>query len=113
VFKPYVARRRPTSVDFVEPENPFLTALREMPVNPGVRMHSIVGTGKLSPFGEPGDGVVDVSSARIRGVESELYVPAAHEKLHRDPDSIAEMARILRQHASECLSPDAPLASAR
>ncbi len=113
VFKPYVARRRPTSVDFVEPENPFLMALREMPVNPAVHLHSIIGTGKLSPFGEPGDGVVDVSSARIRGVESELYVPAAHEKLHRDPDSIAEMARILRQHASECLSPDAPLASAR
>lgn len=113
VFKPNVVRRRPTSVDFVEPDNPFLIALREMPVNPTVHLHSIIGTGKLVPVGEPGDGVVDVSSARCPGVESELFVPAQHEKLHRDPESIAEMARILRQHASECLSPAAPLASVR
>ena len=74
-----------------------------MPFNPAVHLHSIVGTGKLSPVGEPGDGVVDVSSARCRGVDSELFVPAQHEKLHRDPESIAEMARILRLHARECL----------
>ena len=113
IFRPALTQSRPTSVNFLEPDNPFLNALGQMPFNPTVHLHSIIGTGKLSPFGEPGDGVVDVASARIGGVESELFVPAEHEKLHRDPDSIAEMARILRQHARECLSPAAPMAMAR
>ena len=63
--------------------------------------HSIIGTGGVELLGEPGDGVVSVSSARFVGTESEIYVAAKHEKLHRDPASIAEMGRILRQHASE------------
>ena len=113
IFKPAITQSRPTTLNFLEPDNPFLNALGQMPFNPTVHLHSIIGTGKLSPFGEPGDGVVDVASARLPGVESELYVPAVHEKLHRDPDSIAEMARILRLHASECLSPAAPLTAAR
>ena len=108
VFRPYILRLRPTSVNFLEPSNPFLIAINEMPVNPEVRLHSIIGTGKLSPVGEPGDGVVDVYSVCRRGVESELYVPAQHEKLHRDPESIAEMARILREHANELASRAAP-----
>lgn len=113
IFRPALTRSRPTSVNFLEPDNPFLNALGQMPFNPTVHLHSIIGTGKLSPFGEPGDGVVDVASARIGGVESELFVPAEHEKLHRDPESIAEMARILRQHARECMSPDVPVTAAR
>ncbi len=113
VFKPAVTESRPTAVNFLEPNNPFLNALGQMPVNPAVRLHSIVGTGKLSPVGEPGDGVVSVSSARCRGVDSEWFVPAQHEKLHRDPESIVEMARILRLHANELRSPEAPLAATR
>jgi triacylglycerol esterase/lipase EstA (alpha/beta hydrolase family) len=113
VFKPAITESRPTTINFLEPDNPFLNALGQMPVNPAVRLHSIVGTGKLSPVGEPGDGVVEVSSARCRGVDSEWFVPAQHEKLHRDPESITEMARILRLHARECLSPEAPLTAAR
>ncbi len=99
IFNAWIVRSRPTSVDFVEPTNPFLIALEEMPVNPATQMHSIVGTGGLS-LGEPGDGVVTVRSARVCGVQSELLVSAKHEKLHRHPDSIAELARILRAHAA-------------
>jgi hypothetical protein len=70
-----------------------------MPINGATRLHSIIGTGGIS-LSEPGDGVVPVTSARHCG-DSELFVPAKHEKLHRDPASIAEVARILRLHAAE------------
>ena len=100
VFKPTVQRRRPTTIDLLDPESPFLQALAEMPINCATDLHSIVGTGGHSLTGEPGDGVVPVASARHCG-DSELFVPAKHEKLHRHPASIAEVARILRLHAAE------------
>src|SRR5207302_385393 len=95
-----VTRRRPTSVDLLEPTSPFLEALQEMPLKPCVHLHSIIGTGGTHLVGEETDSVVTVSSAKQCGVESEIYVPAKHEKVHRHPDSIAEVARILRLHAS-------------
>jgi pimeloyl-ACP methyl ester carboxylesterase len=98
LFRPAVTRARPTSVDLLEPSSPLLAGLRQTPVGCCVRLHSIIGTGG-SVLEEPGDGVVTVRSARHPGVLSELYVPAKHEKLHRDPESIAELARILREHA--------------
>ena len=73
-----------------------------MPVQPATRLHSIIGTGGATSWIEPNDGVVDVTSARHPGVCSERYVPAKHERLHRDPESVAEIARILRSHAA-CL----------
>jgi hypothetical protein len=70
-----------------------------MPVNRTTHLHSIVGTGGMNPLSEPGDGVVAVSSARHYG-ESELFVPAEHERVHRHPEAINEVARILRVHAA-------------
>jgi hypothetical protein len=88
----------------LNPESPILAGLARLPVNCSTRLHSIIGTGGSNPFGEAGDGVVSVSSARHYG-DSELYVPAKHEKLHHHPASIAEVARILRLHASTVASP--------
>jgi len=59
VFYPYLWRSPPTSIDLLEPENPLLMALAQMPLRQGVRLHSIIGTGGTT-FGEPGDGVVPV-----------------------------------------------------
>jgi hypothetical protein len=105
VFKPSVARRTPTTVDLLEPTSPLLLGLQQTPVNSSVRLHSIIGTGGIDKVFEPSDGVVAITSARICGVQSELLVPARHEILHRDPASIAEVARILRQHAREVAVP--------
>ena len=104
VFRPELARKRPTTIDMLEPTSPFLAALQQMPLACSVHTHSIIGTGG-SPLGGPGDGVVSVESARQAGVESEFYVPAKHEKLHRHPDSIAELLRILRLHAAASYRP--------
>ncbi|MHB8902286.1 MAG: esterase/lipase family protein [Thermoguttaceae bacterium] len=99
IFYEYLWKSAPTTIDLLEPENPLLQALSQMPVRPGVRFHSIIGTGGLSLSGEPGDGVVPVSSAKLEGVCSELFVRAYHTKLHHAPETVAEVARILRQHA--------------
>jgi len=104
VFRPIVARRRPTTIDMLDPDSPLLEALLEMPMNPRVRTNSIIGTGGVELL-EPGDGVVPVVSARQCGVESEILVPAKHEKLHRDPLTAAELLRILRKHAAEGAQP--------
>ena len=83
----------------LEPESPMLAALQEVPLNPRVRMNSIIGTG-AGPLDEPGDGVVTVESARQAGVESEWYVPAKHREIHHHPAAVAELLRILRAHAA-------------
>jgi hypothetical protein len=44
------------------------------------------------------------------GVESELYVPARHSQLQRDPATVAEITRILREHATQFTGSSAPAA---
>jgi hypothetical protein len=100
LFKPEVKRRRPTTITMLDPDSPLLTGLARMRVDCTTHLHSIIGTGGANPLSEPGDGVVAVSSARHYG-DSELLVPAKHEKLHRHPASINEVARILRMHADQ------------
>ncbi|NLX97175.1 MAG: hypothetical protein GXY83_13455 [Rhodopirellula sp.] len=101
IFYDYLWNSPPTSIDLLEPENPLAQALSQMPFRHGVRLHSIVGTGGTMLLGESGDGVVPVSSARLGNVSSELLVPVRHEKLHHSPATIAELTRILRDHAVE------------
>ncbi|MCA9236052.1 MAG: hypothetical protein KDA44_11305, partial [Planctomycetales bacterium] len=81
-----------------EPDSPFLRALAQMPMLCTTHVNSIIGTGGHAILGGPGDGVVTVASAQYPS-ESELFVDAKHEKLQRDPATISEVARILREHA--------------
>jgi pimeloyl-ACP methyl ester carboxylesterase len=104
IFAEYLWKSWPTSIDLLEPSNPLLQAFACMPYSRCVRLHSIIGTGGRTLGGESGDGLVSVSSARQAGVCSELYVPVRHEKLHRDPASVNDLMRILRQHARESSS---------
>ncbi len=104
VFYDYLQESPPTSIDLLEPSNPLVQALARMPIGCGVRYHSIIGDGGVMLSGEPGDGVVAVSSARLSGVSSELIVPVRHRDLHRDAATASELRRILREHAWE--SPD-------
>jgi pimeloyl-ACP methyl ester carboxylesterase len=97
VFKEYLWKSRPTTIDLLEPSNPMLSAMAKMRVDTCVARHSIIGTGGAALTGELSDGVVPVSSARQAGDCSELFVPARHDKLHHDAASIAEVMRILRQ----------------
>ncbi len=88
----------PTTIDMLQPENPTLQAIAALPIDPHVTAHSIIGCGRGGLFIAPGDGVVPMTSAHIDGVESELYVDSSHD-VHRRPAAIAEVRRILAEHA--------------
>ncbi len=98
VFSEKFERRVPTSVDILEPSDATLRAIRTLRVAPCVQMHSIIGTGHPSLSGDPGDGVVPVSSARHPGVVSERFVDAKHTSILRNVDTQAEIRRILCEH---------------
>ena len=98
MFIPEVEDRIPTSVDVLADDNPLLQAMEYLPLSPRVQLHSIIGTGRWMVVGGPADGVVPVESAQHPGVVSERYVPARHQELHHDADTVAEVKRILHQH---------------
>lgn len=90
----------PTSVEDMSPRNPWLLALAELPLAPGVRAHSIIGwQGRHEPP-EGGDGVVPYRSAHLPCVESEKIVRSNHS-VQLNPVAIEELRRILRQHLVE------------
>jgi pimeloyl-ACP methyl ester carboxylesterase len=89
-----------TSVLDMTPGTPFVEALWSTPVAPGVHAHSIIPVKDPDvPRDEAEDGVVKYSSAHIEEVASELVVTSAHS-CQDNPHSIAEVRRILREHAA-------------
>ena len=87
----------PSSVDQLDPNSPAIQGLAKLPFAPWVHLHSIIGTGGCWPC-YPGDGVVSVESARIAGVDSELFVDAKHTEISKNPQAIREVERILWVH---------------
>ncbi|MCI0588768.1 MAG: alpha/beta hydrolase [Planctomycetes bacterium] len=90
----------PSSVDVLSPSHVVLRALAQIPIAPWVTYHSILGdrTRKMGPEGT--DGVVPYESAHLEGAASELVVEGGHD-IHENPKAIAEVLRILREHASK------------
>ncbi len=97
------------SIDSLSPKSTFLPVLLEAPTGPWVKYHNIVGqaphegvTNKVSMWlsGE-GDGVVSLASAQLDGAASQIVVPADHMTVHRHPQSILEVRRVLMQHIAE------------
>jgi hypothetical protein len=87
-----------TSLDNMNPLRPFIRALAEIPVVPGVRVNSIIAVEGDGPVAEGSDGVVTYRSAHIAPVESELVVRSSHSVQER-PEAIEEVLRILDVHA--------------
>src|SRR5215470_1886575 len=92
--------RMPTSLDQMNPRNPFLKTLAAIPLAPGVAANSIISVKGTGPVEEGGDGVVNYTSAHIEGVESELVVQSAHTLQDR-PETVEEVRRILLYHARD------------
>lgn len=104
-FRPNVATRVMTSIDSLNPSSPMLSALLAAQPGPWVRYHNVVGdeprTGLNRLFASRGDGVVSVESARLDDLPqlaSQIVVPEDHVVLHRHPQSIAEVRRVLMEH---------------
>jgi hypothetical protein len=87
-----------TSVDNMNPLSPFIRALADIPVAPGVPVHSIIAVKGSGPRELGSDGVVAYRSAYIEGCESVLVVPSGHS-VQDNPAAIDELRRILYLHA--------------
>jgi pimeloyl-ACP methyl ester carboxylesterase len=87
----------PTSVDNMSPGHPFLKALNELKIDPGIAAHSIIAVLGEGPLLGRTDGVVAYVSAHIEGVESEKVVHSGHST-QSNPETIVEVERILREH---------------
>ncbi|WP_169980055.1 esterase/lipase family protein [Tautonia rosea] len=107
VFSPVFQRRPPSSIDNLEPESPILKVLAELPMDPSVPYHSVIGN--LFPEAPPArwsDGVVPVASAQLDGAVSELVVRKSHFGAN-SPEVVAEVRRILHLHLNDQVSPTA------
>lgn len=107
-FRPDAPLDIRTSLDSLSPSSMLLTSLREAEPGPWVTYHNIVG--KQAPsglgrwIGSEGDGVVSLESARLDGlpnVKSQLVVESDHQNVHRHPQSVLEVRRILVQQLGE------------
>ena len=89
-----------TSIDELVWEHPLLLAIDSLPIDPTVKRHSIIA--ELCSTARPGggDGQVPYASAHHPGAVSELIVHAGHYCLE-DPGVIEEVARILKEHATQ------------
>lgn len=96
------------SIESLSPNSPLLPALLAAKPGPWVRYHNIVGrkpdTGLHKLFGEEGDGVVELASARLDGMPqlaSQIVVPSDHVSVHRHPQSVLEVRRVLLEQLAE------------
>ena len=103
LLKPSAARlfRRgyPNSIRALSPRTDALIALADLPITPGVPVHTIIGDRGLGGGANSSDGTVPYSSAHLEAAESELVVPSGHH-LPRNAEAIAEVKRILLLHLS-------------
>lgn len=95
-----IVTRMPTSIHQLGSQSELLRRLKQRPLNAAVTYHSIIGDRGLAEIlGESSDGVVPYTSAHLSGTASEEIVPAGHNA-HQHPEAIAELQRILREHAA-------------
>jgi hypothetical protein len=108
-FLPSAPLNITTSIDSLSPKSTLLPVLMEARSGPWVKYHNIVGQAPRDGFtnkaamwlsGE-GDGVVSLASAELDTAASQIVVPADHMSVHRHPQSILEVRRILMQHVAE------------
>ena len=95
-------RRMPNSVDTLSPKNRFVKAINTVPLTPGIPHHVISGDrgkGGNKDTTNPvmSDGIVPYWSSHMDTAQSELVVPSSHSA-HQNPQAIAEVKRILKQH---------------
>jgi pimeloyl-ACP methyl ester carboxylesterase len=84
------------SIRFLRENSPFLEAILAAPLDPRVKLHSIIGDRGRKDAPEGGDGIVPFRSAHFPGAESEKIVPSGHD-VHQHPAGVQELARILRE----------------
>jgi pimeloyl-ACP methyl ester carboxylesterase len=98
-IRPYM-RGLPNSIGMLRRREPIHQAMRRLPVDPDIRLHTIAGTAKVPAAIAHGDGAVPIASARHPGAESETLVPEFHATMNSSEYTLVEVDRILRRHAA-------------
>jgi pimeloyl-ACP methyl ester carboxylesterase len=90
-----IVGRFPNSIDTLRPEARSVVAMNRLPIASSFTYYSIIGDrgGNNSP--NSSDGVVAYRSSHLEGSRSEKIVPYWHSYVHRSPEGIAEVERIL------------------
>lgn len=101
---PGMEDRVPTSLDNMDPGNPVLRYLSDVPLDPRIRAHSIIPIGDADVPAGADDGVVEYESAHLEGVESECLVPSSHS-CQSHPRTLVEVRRILLLHLAAGSTP--------
>ena len=107
-FRPNAPIDVKTSIDSLSPDSPVLPTLLNATPGPWVTYHNVVGhdphPGWRKYIVGDGDGVVALTSARLDNMpqlESQIVVPADHMNVHRHPQSILEVRRVLFEQLDE------------
>ncbi|RLT07050.1 MAG: alpha/beta fold hydrolase [Planctomycetota bacterium] len=90
-----------TSMDSLTKQSGVLRLIRETRVPDDVKHHNIVGIKRGSSQANWTDGVVAYRSAHCADASSEKIVRASHSEVHRHPEAVAEVRRILLEHLLE------------
>ena len=90
-------KRMPNSIDTLSPNDAWVKITNTLPRKKGVPYHSIIGDRGRGDTPHSSDGVVPYWSSHLDGAESEKIVPSDHGA-NQDPQAIAEVIRILKQH---------------
>jgi pimeloyl-ACP methyl ester carboxylesterase len=97
-----------TSIDSLAPDSPVLPVLLSADPGPWVQYHNVAGRDPKPGWeryliGE-GDGVVSLTSARLDEMphlRSQIVVSAEHSGVHRHPQSVMEVRRVLFEQLAE------------
>jgi pimeloyl-ACP methyl ester carboxylesterase len=107
-FRPGAPLDIKTSIDSLAPDSPVLPVLLSAAPGPWISYHNVVGRdpdpGWEKYFVSDGDGVVSLASARLdemRQLRSQIIVPADHSSVHRHPQSVLEVRRVLFEQLAE------------
>jgi pimeloyl-ACP methyl ester carboxylesterase len=91
-------KRMPNSIDTLAPNDPFVRIVNTLPLAKGVPYHSIIGDRGRGDTPNSSDGVVPYWSSHLAGAKSEKIVPSDHGA-NQNPEAIAEVIRILKEHS--------------
>jgi pimeloyl-ACP methyl ester carboxylesterase len=100
-FRDSVASGLPTSIDMLDPKQPFLASIGRLPLNGCVPKHTILGNKYHLAGHHSSDGIVSVISAQHREAISEKQIAASHNGLLKHRETYEELLRILRLHIAD------------
>lgn len=93
--------RLPNSIDNLSASDPFVRAAADLPMAPGLPVHSIIArSGTDGPLEDSGDGLVPYRSAHLPAARSELVIASGHSVQATVP-AILEVRRVLHLDLAE------------